>query len=311
MHMAYRQPLQGQPAPELADAPLTLAQKKAKLEQEKKSKMLSVRQFTAVPEHERFNDAVVRAHGRFVKSGLGENRKEAERFNRQLDKAQIRLRGNTYTPEGNLAGGLVGGAAGAIASYKINPNSLPLSLALGVGGGLVGAGIGGLIGSRVEKKHKTYPNGVKFSMKNKNTGAYATALKELSAKRQRVIEFAKTLTDKNGVPLYQPDAIPTMLVGNPIVTAVKAHHTQSQVKAGLHALWPAVKDPLIGGVVGGAVGAGVGQIVHKATKNPFARLIGASVGAGVGTGLGAVNARFGKEARYIRHKYSQPLGKVD
>ena len=198
MHMAYRQPFAPPVAPEAAEAALTPAQKKAKLEQEKKSKLLSVKQFTAIPEHERFNDAVVRAYGRFVKSGLGENRKEAERFNRQLDKAEIRLRGNTYIPEGNLAGGLVGGAAGAIASYKINPKSLPLSLILGASGGLVGAGLGGLVGSRIEKKHKTYPNGVRFSYAGKlkelsfmkKNGTYATALKELSAQRQRMIYFA-------------------------------------------------------------------------------------------------------------------------
>lgn len=199
MHMAYRQPFAPPVAPEAAEAALTPAQKKAKLEQEKKSKLLSMKQFTAIPEHERFNDAVVRAHGRFVKSGLGENRKEAERFNRQLDKAEIRLRGNTYTPEGNLAGGLVGGAAGAIASYKINPKSLPLSLILGASGGLVGAGLGGLVGSRIDKKHKTYPNGVKFGCAGKlkelsfmkNNGTYATALKELSAQRQQMIYFAR------------------------------------------------------------------------------------------------------------------------
>jgi hypothetical protein len=154
------------------------------MKQEKESKLLSVKHFAVIPEHERFNQSVVLAHNRFLKSGLGENRKEADRFNREVDKAAIRLRGNTYANQGSGVGALVGGSLGGIGAYKINPKSLPLGLALSGAGGIYGAVAGGLIGSRIEKKHKTYPNGVRFE--------YARKLKELSARRQQMIEFSLT-----------------------------------------------------------------------------------------------------------------------
>jgi hypothetical protein len=122
--------------------------------------------------------------------------------------------------------------------------------------------------------------------------------------------------------------------GNPLVTAVRAHPSQSRLKAGLHAGGNLIKHQAKGAVGGALLGAGLGYAVGHLTnaklraRNPFSivparanmrgiggselgsaafgGLVGSLAGSGLGENIGKVRGHLGQEARAIQQKYSQP-----